>query len=40
MSYSMHDTSKELVTLAILRENPNISKLDLKKELFFEILQR
>ena len=36
MSYSMHDTSKELVTHAILRENPTISKLDLKKELFLK----
>ena len=36
MSYSMHATSKLLVTHAILRENPSISKLDLKKELFLK----
>jgi hypothetical protein len=34
MGWSMYLTSKYLVTRAILEENPNISKSDLKKELF------
>lgn len=36
MSFSMYATSKKLVTQAILRENPNISPLDLKKQLFLK----
>ncbi|HSX12136.1 MAG TPA: hypothetical protein VLF61_01435 [Rhabdochlamydiaceae bacterium] len=34
MGCSMFNTSRTLVIDAILRENPNISKVDLKKELF------
>ena len=34
MGCSMYDTSKYLVTQAILRNNPGICPLELKKELF------
>jgi hypothetical protein len=34
MGCSMYDTSRYLVTHAILRNNPGISKADLQKELF------
>ena len=34
MGCSMYDTSRYLVTQAILRKNPNISESSLRKELF------
>ena len=34
MGLSMYDTSKFLVTRYILENNPNISEVDLRKELF------
>lgn len=34
MGWSMYETSKSLVIRAILEENPNISKADLRKEIF------
>jgi hypothetical protein len=36
MSFDMYALSKRLVTSAILRENPHISPLDLKKQLFLK----
>lgn len=36
MGCSMYDVSKHLVTQAILRENPNISKTELKQQLFLK----
>lgn len=36
MGCSMYDVSKRLVTQAILRENPNISKTELKQQLFLK----
>lgn len=36
MGWSMYLTSRTLVINAILRKNPNITKLDLKKELFLK----
>ncbi|MFI5344446.1 MAG: hypothetical protein ACHQUC_09525 [Chlamydiales bacterium] len=34
MSWSMHKTSKQLITCAIMEENPHYTEVDLKKELF------
>ena len=34
MGRSMYDTSRYLTTCSILRNNPDISKADLQKELF------
>lgn len=34
MGCSMIDTSKYLITCAILRDHPNISKKDLRREIF------
>jgi hypothetical protein len=34
MGCSMYDTSKYLIICAILRENPKISKIDLRREIF------
>ncbi len=36
MGCSMYQVSKRLVTEAILRENPNISKTELKQQLFLK----
>ena len=36
MGCSMYDTSKYLVTRAILRENPNITPAALRQELFLK----
>lgn len=36
MGASMHATSKYLITQFILRNNPNISKAELRKELFLK----
>lgn len=36
MGSSMYQTSKELVTRYILENNPNISKIALKQELFLK----
>ena len=36
MGCSMYETSKYLVTLGILKNNPNISKKDLRKEIFLK----
>ena len=36
MGLSMYTTSKKLVTDAILRDNPDISKAELRKELFLK----
>jgi hypothetical protein len=36
MGLSMYATSKKLVTDAILRDNPDISKADLRKQLFLK----
>ncbi len=34
MASSMYDTAKHLATCGILKDNPNISRLDLQQELF------
>jgi len=34
MSWSMYETSKYLITQAIMKENPQFTETDLKKELF------
>lgn len=36
MGWSMYETSKYLVTQAILRENPSISEAELRQELFLK----
>lgn len=36
MGCSMHETSKYLITRAIMEDNPHISKTELKQELFLK----
>ena len=36
MSWSMYETSKYLITRAILEKNPNISKAELRREIFLK----
>jgi hypothetical protein len=36
MGCSMYETSKTLITQAILKENPQISKVDFKQEFFLK----
>ncbi len=36
MSWSMYETSKFLITHAIMEENPQITKAELKKKLFLK----
>lgn len=39
MGWSMHETSKYLITQAIMKENPQFTETDLKKELFLRFYQ-